>query len=539
MSRRRRAAGDLWWKNAVVYCLDVQTFLDTDGDGCGDLAGLTERIDYLDGLGVTCLWLMPFYPSPERDDGYDIVDFYGIDERLGTLGAFVEMVRTAQDRGIRVIVDFVLNHTSHRHPWFVSARKGRDAPFHDFYVWSDEKPDDKPSDLVFPGEERSAWAWDDQAQQWYYHRFYTEQPDLNTANPAVRDEIAQVAGFWLALGLAGFRVDAVPFMMEESDRATAGRQEPHELIRDLRAYLARRRGDAVLLGEVNLPPKQALEFFGETGDELTMAFDFTVNQALYLSLVREDAAPLGKALKAQPELPDDCQRVNFVRNHDELSLDQLTNKERAEVFAALGPDPDVQLYGRGIRRRLPSMLDGDERRIRLVYSLMFSLPGTPALFYGEEIGMSENLDIEGRLSVRSPMQWSGERHAGFSPAPEGARLARPLPADVSANVEAQRRAPDSLLNWMERLIRRRKECPELGWGRLELLEASGPVLAHRCDWQDRTIVAVHNLAGSKATFQLPGDDGWERLTDLFGTDDHAPGDDVELERYGHRWFRAA
>ncbi len=288
---------------------------------------------------------------------------------------------------------------------------------------------------------------------------------------------------------------------------------------------------------MNLPPKQALEFFGETGDELTMAFDFTVNQALYLSLVREDAGPLGKALKALPELPDDCQRVNFVRNHDELSLDQLTNKERAEVFAALGPDPAMQLYGRGIRRRLPSMLDGDERRIRLVYSLMFSLPGTPALFYGEEIGMSENLDIEGRLSVRSPMQWSGERHAGFSPAPEGARLARPLPAEVSVNVQAQRRDPDSLLNWMERLIRRRKECPELGWGRLALLEASGPVLAHRCDWQDRTIVAVHNLTGSTTTVRLPGDDGWERLADQFGTDDAAPGEELELEPYGHRWFR--
>lgn len=537
MTRRRRAAGDLWWKNAVIYCLDVQTFLDTDGDGCGDLAGLTERIDYLEGLGVTCLWLMPFYPSPERDDGYDIVDFYGIDERLGTLGAFVEMVRTAQDRGIRVIVDFVLNHTSQNHPWFVSARKGREAPFHDFYVWSDEKPETKAKDVVFPGEEQSTWAWDDQAQQWYYHRFYTEQPDLNTANPDVRDEIAQVAGFWLALGLAGFRVDAVPFLMEESDRATAGTQEPHELIRDLRAYLTRRRGDAVLLGEVNLPPKQALEFYGETGDELNMAFDFTVNQALYLSLVREDAGPLGKALKAQPKLPDDCQRVNFVRNHDELSLDQLTKKERAEVFAALGPDPDMQLYGRGIRRRLPSMLAGDERRIRMVYSLMFSLPGTPALFYGEEIGMSENLDIEGRLSVRSPMQWSDERHAGFSPAPDGARLVRPLPSDVTVNVEAQRRDPDSLLNWMERLIRRRKECPEFGWGELRLIEASGSVLAHRCDWQGRTVVAVHNLSGTTASVRLPGDDGWERLTDLIGTNDHAPGDDLQLEPYGHRWFR--
>ncbi|TDD64901.1 trehalose synthase [Jiangella aurantiaca] len=537
MSRRRRSAGDLWWKNAVIYCLDVQTFLDSDGDGCGDLGGLTERIDYLEGLGVTCLWLMPFYPSPERDDGYDIVDFYGVDERLGTLGTFVEMVRTAQDRGIRVIVDLVVNHTSHNHPWFRSARKGRDAPFHDFYVWRDEKPDDKPKDVVFPGEERSTWAWDDQAGQWYYHRFYTEQPDLNTANPAVRDEIALVAGFWLALGLAGFRVDAVPFLIEESDRAAAASQEPHELMRDLRAYLTRRRGDAVLLGEVNLPPDQAVEYFGETADELTMEFAFTVNQAMYLALVREDAGPLVKALRSLPEIPRECQWVNFVRSHDELTLDQLSEDERGEVFAALGPEPDVQLYGRGIRRRLPSMLDGDERRVRMVYSLMFSLPGTPALFYGEEIGMTENLDIAGRLSVRSPMQWSGERHAGFSPAPEGARLCRPIPDGAKVTVESQRRDPDSLLNWMERLIRRRKECPELGWGRLELLESAGPVLAHRSDWQGRTVVAVHNLSGRPAQVRLPRDDGWERLTDLLGTDDHAPGDELELEPYGHRWFR--
>lgn len=539
MSRRRRSAGDLWWKNAVIYCLDVQTFLDTDGDGCGDLAGLTERVDYLEGLGVTCLWLMPFYPSPERDDGYDIVDFYAVDERLGSLGTFVEMVRTAQDRGIRVIVDLVVNHTSHNHPWFRSARKGRDAPFHDFYVWSDEKPDDQPKDVVFPGEERSTWAWDDQAGQWFYHRFYSEQPDLNTADPAVRDEIALVAGFWLALGLAGFRVDAVPFLVEEPDRAAAATQEPHELLRDLRAYLTRRRGDAVLLGEVNLPPDQAVTYYGETGDELTMEFAFTVNQAMYLALVREDAAPLVKALRSLPEIPRECQWVNFVRSHDELTLDQLTEDERGEVFAALGPDPGMQLYGRGIRRRLPSMLADDESRVRMVYSLMFSLPGTPALFYGEEIGMVENLDIPGRLSVRTPMQWSGERHAGFSPAPEGARLCRPLPDDLTATVEDQRRDPGSLLNWMERLIRRRQECPELGWGRLEVVESTAQVLAHRCDWQGRTLVAVHNLGGTTASVRLPREDGWERLVDLLGTDDREPGDDLELAPYGHRWYRAA
>jgi trehalose synthase len=539
MTRRRKATSDLWWKNAVLYCLDVQTFLDTDGDGCGDLAGLTERIDYLAGLGVTCLWLMPFFPSPDRDDGYDIVDFYSVDPRLGTPGDFAEMVRTAQDRGIRVIADLVMNHTSHRHPWFESARKGRDAPYHDFYVWRDDKPEEKPGDVVFPDQEQSNWAWDEEAGRWYLHRFYSEQPDLNVANPEVRDEIAQVAGYWLAQGLTGFRMDAVPFLIEPTGMPEGAIQDPHELLRDLRAYLSRRRGDAILVGEVNLEPEQQRQFFGdEDGDELHMVLNFTINQAMYLALARGEAAPLEQALEGLPEIPAECQWANFVRNHDELTLDKLSEEEREEVFAAFGPEEDMRLYGRGIRRRLPTMLGGDERRMRLVYSLMFSLPGTPVLFYGEEIGMAENLAIEGRLSVRSPMQWSDEPHAGFSTAPEGAKLCRPLPDDHSANVAEQRREPDSLLNWMERLIRRRKECPELGWGRFQLIETASPAtMAHRSDWDDGTIVAVHNLADAAATVRLPEEDEWEELVDLLGRERHRPGAELELEPYGYRWLR--
>jgi trehalose synthase len=540
MTGEARATSDLWWKNAVIYCLDVQTFLDTDGDGCGDLIGLTERIDYLAGLGVTCIWLMPCFPSPERDDGYDITDFYTVDPRLGTLGDFVELLRTAQDRGIRVIVDLVVNHTSRHHPWFESARKGRDAPYHDYYVWQDDKPDAETGDLIFPGEEQSTWAWEEQAQRWYFHRFYSEQPDLNTANPAVRDEIAKIAAFWLALGLVGHRLDAVPFLLEETSWAgVEGKdKDPHALLRELRSYLRRRRGDAILLGEVNLPYEQARQYFGE-GDELTMAFDFRLNQALYLSLVRQDAVPLAEALESRPVLPPECQWANFVRNHDELTLDQLSAGERDEVFEAFGPDPSMQIYGRGIRRRLPTMLNHDEDRIRLVYALMFSLPGTPTLFYGEEIGMSENLDINGRLSVRSPMQWSAGPHAGFSPAPEGAGLCRPLPNDQPTNVSDQRRDHESLLNWMERLIRQRKECPEFGWGEVEVLTSKGPILAHRCDWNGRTVVAAHNLSDSTASIQLPKEDHWSNLIDLHGSEDCRPGDEIRLGPYGYRWLRAA
>jgi trehalose synthase len=540
----RKATSDLWWKNAIVYCLDVETFLDSDGDGCGDIVGLTDRLDYLAGLGVTCVWLMPFYPSPRRDDGYDITDFYGIDGRLGTPGDFVELIRTAADRGIRVIADLVMNHTSDQHPWFQAARSSPDSPRRDFYVWADEKPPEKPGDVVFPDKEDSNWAFDRKARQWYLHRFYSHQPDLNVANPEVRDEIAQVVGYWLQQGLAGFRVDAVPFLLEPIGMPEGALQDPHELLRDLRRFMGRRRGDAILLGEVNLEPEQQREFFGdEDGDELHMILSFVVNQAMYLALVRGDATPLAKALESLPAIPEDAQWANFVRNHDELSLDKLSEEERAEVFAALGPQEDLQLYGRGLRRRLPTMLGGDQRRLRMVYSLAFSLPGTPVLFYGEEIGMAENLAIEGRLSVRSPMQWSPERHGGFSTAPEGAELCRPV-VDAEGwgpervNVAAQRRDDGSLLNWMERLIRRRRECPELGWGAWTLLDTGRrEVLAHRADWEGSTVLAVHSFADAPLEARLAVD---EEAVDLFADERLEPSGGelvVPLEPYGHRWFR--
>ena len=298
-----KATSDLWWKNAVVYCLDVESFLDADGDGCGDLRGLTERIDYLAGLGVSCLWLMPFYPSRQRDDGYDITDFYGVDGRLGTHGDLVELIRTARDRGMRVIADLVMNHTSADHPWFAAGRD-RASPYHDFYVWADEKPAEKPGDVVFPDREDSNWAYDPKARQWYLHRFYSHQPDLNVAEPAVRDEIAQVVGYWLTQGLAGFRVDAVPFLLEPVGMPEGALHDPHELLRDLRRFIGRRRGDAILMGEVNLPPEQQRAFFGdEDGDELHMVLSFVINQAMYLSLARGDATPLREALTALPQIP--------------------------------------------------------------------------------------------------------------------------------------------------------------------------------------------------------------------------------------------
>ena len=533
---RRKATSDLWWKNAVVYCVDVEMFLDSDGDGCGDLVGLIERIDYLAGIGVSCLWLMPFYPSRQLDDGYDITDFYGIDERLGTAGDFAELIRTANDRGIRVIADLVVNHTSDQHRWFQAGRDPS-SPYHGFYVWADEKPEEKPGDVVFPDQEKSNWEYDRKAKQWYLHRFYSHQPDLNVANPLVRDEIAQIVGYWLQQGLAGFRVDAVPFLIEPTGTPENAIPDPHKLLRDLRRAIGRRRGEAILMGEVNLPPADQRAFFGdEDGDELHMVLNFTVNQAMYLAFARGEAEPLIGALHALPEIPPDCQWANFVRNHDELTLDKLSESERAEVFAAFGPEPEHQLFGRGLRRRLPSMVDGDEDRMRLAYSLAFSLPGTPVLFYGEEIGMRESLEIPGRLSVRSPMQWSSERHRGFTTADQPGRPLAPGEAEVAG----QRRDPESLLTWMELLIRRRRECPELGWGETTILDAGDPaVLAHRADWDESTIVAVHSFSDEPREVRIEVGEA-DAVVDLFGTDELKPRDGrvpVELGRYGHRWFR--
>jgi len=540
---KRKATSDVWWKNAVFYCLDVETFLDSDGDGCGDLPGLCERVDYLTGLGVDCLWLMPFYPSCQRDDGYDITDFYGVDPRLGTHGDLLDVVRTAREGGMRVIADLVVNHTSDQHPWFKQARRGRDSSFHEFYVWRDEKPEEKPGDVVFPDQEDSNWAFDEEARRWYMHSFYSHQPDLNVANAEVRDEIAQTVGFWLEQGLSGFRVDAVPFLIEPTATPRGTRQDPHELLRDLRRFIGRRDGEAVLLGEVNLPPAQQREFMGdEDGDEVQVILSFTVNQAMYLALAREDATPLVRALEALPKIPEDCQWANFVRNHDELTLDKLSEEERQEVFDAFGPEKELQLYGRGLRRRLPTMLGGDQRRMRLVYSLAFSLPGTPVLFYGEEIGMAENLAIDGRYSVRAPMQWSDEANGGFTTANEPCRpLVDEGPFAFSeVNATSQRRDPNSLLNWMERLIRRRRECPELGWGDWAVLEQDdAAVFAHRSDWDGSTIVAAHNLADRTATARLVLS-GEGTLVDLFQDEDHElEGGELTLDLapYDARWFR--
>lgn len=531
---------DLWWKNAVVYCLDVETYKDGNGDGIGDFRGLTQQIDHLDRLGVTCIWLMPFFPTPNRDDGYDITDFYSVDPRLGTLGDFVEFMRTARDRGIRVIADLVVNHTSDEHPWFKEARSSRDSAKRDWYIWQDDPDPVDPKDLVFPDKEDSIWELDEKTGQYYLHSFYRFQPDLNVANPEVRDEIARILGFWMELGLSGFRVDAVPFLIEGIG------PDPHEFLADLRAFMNRRDGTSILLGEVNLPYPDLMEYFGDgNGDQVTMCFDFIGMQRFHLSMARQNPQALAESLRERPAPPDDAHWATFVRNHDELTLDKLTEAEKHEVFDAFGPDKDMQVYDRGLRRRLPPMLGGDQRRLKLAYSVLFSLPGTPVLFYGEEIGLGENLEGEGRMAVRIPMQWS--RSGGFSPDP---KTLVPTPADEygprHVNVDDQRRDPDSMLRWITMLVERYRESPELAWGRYEVLDAGDEaVLAHRADAEGGTVIAVHNFADREAEVELVLRDlgRCEVLTDLLvdGTLD-LPSDGrvtFALEPYGTRWLRAA
>lgn len=538
---------DLWWKSAVIYCLDVETFLDANGDGVGDLAGLAQRIDYLAELGVTCLWLMPFYPSPDRDDGYDVKDFYGVDPRLGNHGELVEVIRTAHDRGIRVIADLIVNHTSDQHPWFVASRRSTTNPFRDHYVWRADDPGDTSAEVVFPGEEEGIWTRDDRTGEWYLHHFYAHQPDLNLANPKVMDEILRAVGFWLELGIDGFRVDAVPFLLQNAENSGTPTMpvDPHDVIKQLRAFLNRRSGHAVLLGEVNVPHAEQRRFFGgDAGDELHMMFDFIAMQATYLSLARHDPRPLVKALTSRPAIHPTCQWATFLRNHDELTLDKLTETERQEVFAAFGPEPEMQVYDRGLKRRLPPMLGGDPRRVRLAYSLMFSLPGTPTLYYGEEIGMGEDLAADGRMAVRTPMQWDAGPNGGFSDARPSRLIQRVVPDGYGpehVNVADQDHDPASLWSFVRQLIAVRRRRPELGWGDFEVLQHDAPaVLAHQVSLPRTTVVALHNLGPDSATVTLAGllAEG-DRVVDLLDRQAVHPDDgtlEVPLAGYGYRWL---
>ena len=492
---------DVWWKNAVVYCLDVETY-------SGDIAGLIRRIDHIADLGATCIWLMPLYPTPNQDDGYDITDYLGVDGRLGDLGDIVEAIRHATDRGLRVLADLVVNHTSIEHPWFAAARADHESPYRGYYVWTDDPQREA-------GTTKENWTWDEPAGQFYLHRFAPFQPDLNITNPAVREEIVKVVGFWLKLGVSGFRMDAVPFLCEEVGVNSVDTGDGKRWLHALREYAGRRRGDAMLMGEVNVDADQIASYFEDHGDALHLQLGFLINQRLWLSLARAEAAPLEDLIRHLPVPPRDSGWATFLRNHDELTLDKLSEDERDDVFAAFAPDEDMRIYGHGIRRRAASML-GDDARLRMAWSLTLSLPGTPVILYGDEIGMVEDLAIEGRMAVRTPMEW-----------------------DVVAD---QRRDADSLLHFMTRLAHRRHDTPEFGWGTSRLIENDPPALfAHRSDWEGSTVFAIHNLSSETVEYDLDLGEGVDGVDDLLELREHEVQDGrlhLRLDAFGYLWLRA-
>jgi maltose alpha-D-glucosyltransferase / alpha-amylase len=538
------AIEDLWYKNAIIYCLDVEKYMDTNGDGVGDFEGLSRRLDYLTGLGVTCVWLQPFHPSPNKDNGYDVSDYYGVHDKHGSLGDFVELMNHAKAIGMRVIIDLVVNHTSIEHPWFQSARRDPKSRFRDWYLWSKERPKDHDKGMVFPGVQKTTWTWDEEAKLYYFHRFYDHQADLDTKNPFVRDEIKKIMGFWLELGVAGFRMDAVPFLIE-----TKGAGKKHdkdfEFLHEMRDFLQWRARDAILLAEANVPPDESLEYFGEQGDRLQMMLNFPVNQRLFYALASGDTKPLTWALEATRKHPEGAQWVNFLRSHDELDLGRLSDKEREKVFRAFGPEKNMQLYNRGIRRRLAPMLGNDRRKLELAFSLLFSLPGTPMMQYGDEIGIGDDLSLPERECARTPMQWTSEEHGGFT---RGKKPVRPVIDDEiygyrKVNVADQTRDPGSLLNWTERRIRMRKQCPEIAWGELSLVRTDHPeVLVIRYDWRKTSLVTMHNFSDRPQTVRcaIEAPRG-NLLVDVFD-DNHSRADasgqhQIPLGPYGHRWFR--
>ncbi|HEV8340300.1 MAG TPA: maltose alpha-D-glucosyltransferase [bacterium] len=486
-----------WYRDAITYEVPVRAFFDSNGDGIGDFRGLTEKLDYLVDLGVTALWLLPFYSSPLRDDGYDIADFYGVHSDYGTLEDFRALLDAAHGKGLRVITELVLNHTSDQHAWFQSARRDPRSPFRDYYVWSETDTRYAGARVIFRDTEPSNWTWDPPAKAYYWHRFFHHQPDLNYDNPAVQEEMLRVLTFWLEQGVDGMRCDAVTYLFEREGTSCESLPETHAYVKRLRRVIDERFADRMLLAETNQWPEDVAAYFGE-GDEFQMAFHFPLMPRMFMAIRQEDRRPISEVLRRTPPIPEGCQWALFLRNHDELTLEMVTDEERDYMYGEYARDPKMRLNV-GIRRRLAPLLDGSRRRIELMHSLLFSLPGMPILYYGDEIGMGDNIYLGDRAGVRTPMQWSADRNAGFSRAdPERLYLPlieNPLYHYAAVNVDAQQRSPASLLNWMKRLCAVRRHHPVFGRGSLELLSPDNrKIFAYLRRDERETILCVANLS---------------------------------------------
>ena len=501
------AGGDpLWYKDAVVYQVQVKAFFDSNGDGTGDFRGLTEKLDYIRDLGVNTIWLLPFYPSPLRDDGYDVADYTDVHPWYGTRADFKQFVREAHRRGLRVVTELVVNHTSDQHPWFQAARRAAPgSPKRDYYVWSDDPGKYAGTRIIFTDTEKSNWAWDDVAKAYYWHRFFSHQPDLNFDNPRVLKAIFRVMRFWLDQGVDGFRLDAIPYLVEREGTTNENLPETHAVLRRIRALLDSRYPGRMLLAEANQWPEDVSEYFGR-GDECHMAYHFPLMPRMYMAIAQEERHPITEIMAQTPDIPDNCQWAIFLRNHDELTLEMVTSRERDYMYQLYAADPRARI-NLGIRRRLAPLMENDPARIKLMNSLLLSMPGSPILYYGDEIGMGDNIYLGDRDGVRTPMQWSPERNGGFSRADPQRLYLQPIRDAVygyeAVNVEAQARDPSSLLNWTRRMLAVRKGVAAFGRGRLEFLKARNrKILAYLREHGDEVILCVANLARSAQPVEL-------------------------------------
>jgi maltose alpha-D-glucosyltransferase/alpha-amylase len=487
-----------WYQDAIVYQTHVKAFCDSTEDGIGDFEGLTAKLDYLVDLGVTALWLLPFYPSPLRDDGYDIADYKGIHPDYGTVDDFRQLVESAHARGIRVVVELVVNHTSDQHPWFQRARRAPPgSPERAYYVWSDTDERYRDARIIFTDTEKSNWTWDPEAKQYYWHRFFSHQPDLNFENDVVLGEVLDALRFWGEMGVDGFRLDAVPYLIEQDGTNCENLPGTHEVIRKIRAYVDQHFPGRMLLAEANQWPADVRPYFGD-GDECHMAFHFPLMPRIFMALRLEDVEPIVEIMRRTPPIPDTCQWALFLRNHDELTLEMVTADERDYMYLAYGQDPRMKLNV-GIRRRLAPLVDNSRRRMELLNSLLFSFPGTPIVYYGDELGMGDNIYLHDRNGVRTPMQWSPDRNAGFSRADPGRLYSAPISDAVygyqAVNVEAQLRDPSSLLHWMRNTIALRKLFKAFGRGTMEFLPAQNrKVLAYVRRHDEDVILCVANVS---------------------------------------------
>src|SRR5438874_6339077 len=496
----------LWYKDAIIYELHVKTFHDSNGDGIGDFRGLIEKLDYLQELGITSIWLLPFYPSPMRDDGYDIADYYDVNPNFGTLADFRDFLTAAHERGLKVITELVINHTSDHNPWFQKSRRAAPgSPERDFYVWSDTPEKYQEARIIFKDYETSNWAWDPVAKAYYWHRFFSHQPDLNFDNPAVHTALLKALDFWMDMGVDAFRLDAIPYLFEREGTTCENLPETHEYLKSLRAHLDAKFPGRMLLAEANQWPEDSRPYFGD-GDECHMAFHFPVMPRMYMALAQEDRFPIVDIMAQTPPIPENCQWALFLRNHDELTLEMVTDEDRDYMGRTYAADSQARI-NLGIRRRLAPLMQNNRGRIHLMNGLLFSFPGTPIIYYGDEIGMGDNIYLGDRNGLRTPMQWSADRNAGFSRA-NPQKLYLPVIIDPQyhyeqVNVESQQNSPYSLLWWMKRLISTRKRYKAFGRGTMEFLHPENrKILAFIRRYEEETILVVANLSRLVQCFDI-------------------------------------